>query len=218
MYSRAYSVGASIGVFVYILIFLGVGIIFGIASKHINESKGYSGGFAWGFFLGLIGIIVVACKPNINKQSSYSESSGSDSDYYHRPSQPAYNTWKCVCGQDNSENLNYCTRCRRTRNEAMIELSQNEKKECPHCGARNRKTNQTCFACGRPMYETDNLYAGETQEETKTESTRTMEPDSYDGPNADMVSLLKQLAALHDQGILTDQEFEAKKADILAKI
>ena len=45
-----------------------------------------------------------------------------------------------------------------------------------------------------------------------------MEPDSYDGPNADMVSLLKQLAALHDQGILTDQEFEAKKADILAKI
>ena len=90
MYSRAYSVGASIGVFVYILIFLGGGIIFGLASKHINESKGYSGGFAWGFFLGLIGIIVVACKPNINKQSSYSESSGSDSDYYHRPSQPAY--------------------------------------------------------------------------------------------------------------------------------
>jgi hypothetical protein len=32
----------------------------------------------------------------------------------------------------------------------------------------------------------------------------------------DMVTQLKQLADLHDQGILTDQEFEAQKAKILA--
>lgn len=39
-------------------------IIFGFISKYINESKGYEGGFAWGFWLNLIGIIVVACKPD----------------------------------------------------------------------------------------------------------------------------------------------------------
>jgi len=44
-------------------------IILGIATKSINESKGYTGGFAWGFFLGIIGIIVVACKANANTTS-----------------------------------------------------------------------------------------------------------------------------------------------------
>ncbi len=38
------------------------GIIFGFITETINEKKGYYGGFAWGFFLGIIGVIVVACK------------------------------------------------------------------------------------------------------------------------------------------------------------
>lgn len=38
------------------------GFIMGIISKTINENKGYVGGFAWGFWLGILGIIVVACK------------------------------------------------------------------------------------------------------------------------------------------------------------
>ena len=29
----------------------------------MNRDKGYDGGFAWGFFLGIIGIIVVAVRP-----------------------------------------------------------------------------------------------------------------------------------------------------------
>ena len=52
------------------------GSIFGLITKHINESKGYSGGFAWGFWLTVIGIIVVACKPD-NRQ--YSQTRDSDS-------------------------------------------------------------------------------------------------------------------------------------------
>ena len=32
------------------------------------------------------------------------------------------------------------------------------------------------------------------------------------------IYMLKQLAQLHEQGILTDQEFETKKAEVLAKI
>ena len=37
--------------------------IFGVVTKTINESKGYKGGFAWGFWLSWFGVIVVACKP-----------------------------------------------------------------------------------------------------------------------------------------------------------
>jgi hypothetical protein len=50
----------------YIIIELIVGLIgaciFGAITKGINEQKGYEGGFWWGFFLGVIGIIVVACR------------------------------------------------------------------------------------------------------------------------------------------------------------
>lgn len=47
-----------------ILIILGIviwGSIWGIATQSIGNSKNISGCFWWGFFLGIIGIIVVAC-------------------------------------------------------------------------------------------------------------------------------------------------------------
>ena len=48
--------------FVFLIVLI-AGIVCGCISKSINESKGYEGGFAWGFFLSVIGIIVVAVKP-----------------------------------------------------------------------------------------------------------------------------------------------------------
>ena len=59
-----------------------VNIIFGIATRAISRSKGYDGGFAWGFFLGIIGIIVVACKANINNTSNYQSSNQTRNDSY----------------------------------------------------------------------------------------------------------------------------------------
>ena len=52
------------GYWIYIISTLILGIIFGCITKTINENKGYDGGFAWGFWLGWIGLIVVACRPN----------------------------------------------------------------------------------------------------------------------------------------------------------
>lgn len=47
------------------LILPGIMIGFGFITRHMNLKKGYQGGFAWGFWLGIIGIIVIACrKPN----------------------------------------------------------------------------------------------------------------------------------------------------------
>ncbi len=53
---------------IYVAIIIVLHIVLGIASRSINQSKGYEGGFAWGFWLGIIGIIVVACKANKNTQ------------------------------------------------------------------------------------------------------------------------------------------------------
>jgi uncharacterized membrane protein YdbT with pleckstrin-like domain len=40
----------------------------------------------------------------------------------------------------------------------------------------------------------------------------------YEQPRGDIQKLLEQLAALHDRGILSDAEFEAKKRDVLSRI
>ncbi|MDE6426262.1 MAG: hypothetical protein K2K89_09040 [Ruminococcus sp.] len=52
-----------------IIVFMMVGVliqalIWGFITKTILKNKGYKGGFAWGFLLGIIGVIVVACKPD----------------------------------------------------------------------------------------------------------------------------------------------------------
>lgn len=64
--SGAYWVGRIIGSLIG-------GVIFGFICKKVCESKGYYGsdnkGFLWGFFLGWIGLIVCACKKNLNKMN-----------------------------------------------------------------------------------------------------------------------------------------------------
>lgn len=50
---------------------IGFRVVLGIICKKIVEGKGYYGsqnkGFLWGFFLGWIGLIVCACKKNLNQ-------------------------------------------------------------------------------------------------------------------------------------------------------
>ena len=51
------------------------GLIWGFVAHFIAKSKGYDNGFFWGFFLGLIGLIVVCARPAINKEDEeYNES------------------------------------------------------------------------------------------------------------------------------------------------
>ncbi len=56
-------------VFVYIFVAIIQGLTWGFIAQVVSENKGYEDGFFWGFFLGIIGLIVVACKPDNN--SSY---------------------------------------------------------------------------------------------------------------------------------------------------
>ncbi len=50
--------------FIVSLIYL---LICGFIAKSISSGRGMNGGFLWGFLLGIIGIIVVAVRPNDKK-------------------------------------------------------------------------------------------------------------------------------------------------------
>ena len=56
-------------VFGYLLGVVIVSVIFGLICSAISSSRGMEGGFWWGFFLWLIGIIIVAVRPNESRQT-----------------------------------------------------------------------------------------------------------------------------------------------------
>jgi hypothetical protein len=62
---------------VYIIFALIVGIVFGFVCRAIVRNKGYDAadnhGFAWGFWLGIIGLIVCASKSECNYSYGYSK-------------------------------------------------------------------------------------------------------------------------------------------------
>ncbi len=117
----------------YIIGLLIWSVIWGCITQHVNESKGYYGGFAWGFWLGLIGLIVVACKPTV-PSSTYQSSSYGKSDYDDRLSAFAREKenkvigdsvlssggWRCVsCGRSNYDYVTMCP-CGQSKDENSI--------------------------------------------------------------------------------------------------
>lgn len=146
-----------------IIINLVVACVFGVVTKLINENKGYYGGFAWGFWLGWIGIIVVACKPT----------------NYYSPREsiivPAHNTntramvlsdgsWQCRCGRHNARYVSSCV-----------------------CGMNKSQ-----------------IAAENTAEEVNDDEAKN-------------ISALKEYKELLDNGVITQEEFEEKKKQILSR-
>lgn len=96
----------------WIAIVLLDGIICGIITTVINANKGYEGGFAWGFFLGIIGIIVVACRSdNYSDSYKYEESPLllSATREKHERAVMADGGWRCYkCGTVNPAYTGTC--------------------------------------------------------------------------------------------------------------
>lgn len=189
-----------------ILVYLVMATIFGAITRYVADSKGYDGGFWWGFFLGIIGLLVVGFRPDQTAQPSAPTGSAYWDNLQGGSDTPSttHAMWRCVCGTANPVTLSYCTRCRRTRSEA----NNGAREKCPHCGAMNRSGNDTCFACGKPIH-------GDEQPVQETQPTRDAMPTQA---QRQAMTLLESLGALHDQGILTDEEFTEKKKQILSRI
>ncbi len=61
--------GLEIGIVMF-FVYLILSVVFGCITNSMAVNKGYDGGFGWGFWLGIIGIIVVAVRPIMNANSA----------------------------------------------------------------------------------------------------------------------------------------------------
>ena len=103
-----------------------IAFVLGFVCRSIVRGKGYpdtmNHGFAWGFWLGLIGLIVCAVKPvynpNGNGQFYYTGQPYNGQPYNGQPyngqpynGQPAADSWQCSCGTVNSASESKCHIC-----------------------------------------------------------------------------------------------------------
>ena len=150
--------------------------IFGVITKVINERKGYYGGFAWGFWLGWIGIIVVACRESASYTPKESiivrpQKSGLPHNAISN-SAPSGGGWKCSCGRINAAYISSCV-----------------------CGL-NKQTEAAAAPTPMPKPSTA---AASTIDESQ------------------IISLLREYKDLLDSGVITQEEFDAKKKSILSR-
>lgn len=145
----------------YIIGFLISCIVFGFITRAINTGKGREGGFWWGFFLGVIGIIVVACRSSVNESQptySYQSSTPSYLSNYNnnsannasrQPAKPAEVKkpagWKCAkCGKENEMSSKFCAECGERRHYKWV---------CAGCGKENAPEIKFCPECGNKQTE-----------------------------------------------------------------
>jgi len=98
-----------------------ISFVFGCITLSINENKGYEGGFAWGFWLGIIGIIVVACKPTYVPAEMYSSEKASGG--------LGRGSWKCSCGRYNANDISSCI-CGRSKDD-LLQGQEEQQKAIP---------------------------------------------------------------------------------------
>lgn len=108
--------------FISLIVGIVICCIFGTITKNMNEEKGYYGGFAWGFWLGIIGIIVIACKPDA-RLFKCNEREEPKSSLWERQQEEEERLlrnggWKCFfCNRTNPGYATMCA-CGRTKKES----------------------------------------------------------------------------------------------------
>lgn len=170
----------------YLLVYLVVGVICGFICSAIASNRGMEGGFLWGFFLGIIGIIVVAVRPNDGNSKSSSQKEGSK-----------------------EKRVYYCKYCNKT-------FGGYNEEPCPHCKSMLAPTTILLSEWMSYSIEKRNDLKAEfgrdkllfTEDLTQETEKQKIEVQS----NAEEIRKYK---ALVDDGIITSEEFEAKKKQLL---
>ena len=173
-------------------------VISGIICAAIMSSKGHDGTSSWfflGLLLGIIGIIIAACQPNLyyinslrNSQNSTSSSSLNNNK----------GTWVCKCGTRNNSDDSFCYKCgKRNLNSS----AKNDGSWKCKCGAMNYSYETSCHRCGekKPF-------------DSKTNATTSSSPLPT---QKSMTEQLEELKKMLDQGLITQEDFDAKKKQLL---
>lgn len=166
------------------------GIIWGFATNAVIENKGYSENwFWWGFFFGFIAFIVACTKPECRRDQSY-ESTYSYSD-----------TMNFLQGK-----------------QSEASRQSNGSWQCRKCNAWNPSYTGTC-SCGRSKSENDEL-ARKIKEredaEKKAKELATQQAQAKIMTESEKADALLKYKGLLDAGVLTEEEFNKKKAELLS--
>ncbi len=159
----------------YVIVYLISGLIFGCIAQAISEEKGYDTGFGWGFWLGVIGLIVVACRPDRRIVHSYN-------DY------PSNSYLSAAAEEKRSQ-----------------QTMSNGGWKCQKCGRLNQSYTGTC-ACGMTKNENDTFLIKEKEDKEKKDKD---EKEFVD------IQKLKAYKELLDSGVISQEEFEKKKNELL---
>ncbi len=173
-------------------------VISGIICAAIMSSKGHDGTSGWfflGFLLGIIGIIIAACQPNLYYINSLRNSQHSTSS---SPLNNNQNTWVCKCGTRNNSDSLFCNKCGKQNPNANRATNDGSWK-CA-CGAMNYSYETSCHRCGK------------TKAESISNSAASPAPKPAEKSVTEQLEELKKLV---DQGLITEADFEAKKKQIL---
>ena len=117
---------------VAIIVMIIQGLIFGFATQAIIENKGYyENWFWWGFFFGLIALLVALAKPELREEDStkidiaskFIEAGGWKCHFCNRTN-PSY-TGTCACGRTKEDTQNFET----VRIQQLNEMEQKNKRE-----------------------------------------------------------------------------------------
>lgn len=156
-----------IEILIVLIVEIGVSCIMGAISKVVNEKNGYYGGFAWGFWLGIIGIVIVAVRqspPYHSSESIIIPKYGEKLPPSAISEENAPDGWQCRCGRYNAQYVSSCV-----------------------CGISKR--------------------------EAMSPEPEAVEPDD----EMKKIAALKEYQKLLEDGIITQDEFDAKKKAILSE-
>lgn len=181
--------------------------VFGTITKRMNEEKGYYGGFAWGFWLGVIGIIVVACRQpapsyrNISDEKLRSLANQEDEQRILRNG-----GWKCYfCNRVNPEYMTSCT-CGRTAKESKDAFNDGNHNSVPKKSVQGAELDIV-----KKMFE-DGLI---TEQEYEAKKQKITEKYDFTKPTKSPKSVteiqLENLKKLLDNGTITQEEYELKR-------
>lgn len=207
MLVASYDGGAIAGViFIYLVVYIVISVIWGLVTQKVAENKGYyDHAFWWGFFLGLIGLIVILVRPD-NNRPIYS-----NDPRYMGYTQQQSKRWYCTrCGTENGLS-NTCVTCGERRYTASRGSGPvpNGGWRCS-CGAVNPAYVGTC-GCGLAKGATPPKYSSAQPANTgSTPATSTAKSSS--SSKFDEIKAYKELL---DCGAITQEDYDKKKAEIL---
>ena len=215
---------------IYLIISLIEACIFGAITKVINERHGYEGGFWWGFFLRVIGIIVVACRQPAYNAGYYS--SGNSIMVPEKSAETPIDLdapvptggWRCICGRAHApyESSCACGQSKRAVLDGTATATRFVPRSTPapqppppqdwtcHCGRQHQSYETSCI-CGQTKHEV--LTANIVIPEFVPSPVPEVLPEPADDEQS--IQALRKYKALLDDGTITQEDYDLKKKQLL---